>query len=302
MINSRVPWYKYKLLSLCVKLFSYLHLINKSSKIQHIKRKYLIKAISDIKLISETSGAAHTLYHPNKTSDEVNSIKKYLDELIRECKSRGLNDLDIILWAEEIMNSDYFFNEKKHHVRWAQDINRLNDFYKILNERTTIRNVEKQSFDKELIYKLISSAIEAPSSCNKQGWRFVIIDDPKIIDGIAKIKKQSFIKDFPYIIVCCFDKEAYRGLDCEMTPYLDCGGAIMNLVNSSTALGIGSCWCNFAIKNIGKKAHNNLRSLIKLPKSIIPVSIVGIGIPSKINKKPCRNNLKFYLILENKKW
>ena len=300
---SRINWYKYKSLAIYVKLLSTLHLINKNSKIQHTKRKYLIKSVSNTKLISETAGAAHTLYHPNKTQEEVKSIKKYLNELIEECEFRKLDNSKIIIWAREIMNSNYISNDEiqENKSKWDPNINRLDELYKVLKERTSIRSVKKQNFNKELIYRLISSAIEAPSSCNKQSWRFVIVEDSKKIEEISRIKKQPFIKNFPYIIVCCFDKESYKGLDYEMTPYLDCGGAIMNLVNSATAIGLASCWCNFTIKKTGTKAHNHLRKLIKLSKNIIPVSIVCVGVPQKINKKPTREDLKFYMPYEDKK-
>ncbi|NTV24313.1 MAG: hypothetical protein HGA85_08165, partial [Nanoarchaeota archaeon] len=145
---------------------------------------------------------------------------------------------------------------------------------------------------------LIDCAVEAPSSCNKQGWRFILIEDKEKIEKIAIIKNQMFLKRFPYIIICCFDKDVYMGLDIKETPFLDMGAAIMNLCNAAAATDLAVCWCNFTLSNVGKKRHEELRSLLNIDERLIPVSLVALGIPGKVPEKPPREGHRYYMPMD----
>jgi nitroreductase len=62
---------------------------------------------------------------------------------------------------------------------------------------TTTRSVRKRldltrPVEPEVIERCIEIAIQAPSGSNAQGWRFLVLTDPDLRAGIARLYKQSF--------------------------------------------------------------------------------------------------------------
>lgn len=260
------------------------------------KRGLLINTVSDMKLLSELSGVAHVLYHPHKKEADIASVKAFLAELLAETDRRAIKAPAITGWAKELLVATYVPQVTTTEPQWRPDKKALANYLRLARKRTSVRYVASQSFKKDLVYDLVRCAIEGPSSCNKQSWRFLVLNDKETIKRIALIKSQPFIADYPYVVVACFDKKVYGGLDNRNTPYLDLGGALMNLTNAATAAGIASCWCNFSINNTGKKKHKALRALLSIPKDIIPVSLVCLGIAAYVPQKPRREDVRFYMV------
>ncbi len=281
---------------LCEGLYS-LKLINKNHPLYHKKRDMAIKIIPDSKLLSEIAAVTHVLLHPLKKPVDIESVKKHVTMLLDEAKARNLKKNNVISWSEKMLEREYEDIESVDK-EFIPDTARLLEFEKIVRKRTTNRYISKKRFPKKVLYRLIESAVQAPSSCDRQGWRFVIADKKEDIEKVSIIKKQPFIKNFPYIILCCFDKEVYMGTDTKTTPYLDCGGAIMNLCNAGVAIGLSACWLNFSIGSVGKNRHAEMRKLFNIPEKFVPVSLVGMGLPYKKTEKPPRENVNHYLPLE----
>ncbi|MBI4145268.1 nitroreductase family protein [Candidatus Woesearchaeota archaeon] len=285
--------------ALATKTLDYFGKADKNGTLFQQKRKYLLRIIPTAKALSEIAAVAHVLYHPMKRDEDVQSIKNHLRSLLAEGRRRKLQEHETFKWAERLLADGYAPSLKDgSEMPWAPKIDRMKTYRSFAKERTTVRDVLPRKFDRAIIHDLIEIAVEAPSSCNKQGLRFIIYDDPALIEKIAAIKRQAFLKKFPYILACCFDKEAYMGTDIAMTPYLDAGGALVNLANAATALGLGACWCNFSIKNAGAYRHHLFRQAVDLPKNLIPVSFVALGIPGKVLPKPPREPARFYLPYE----
>lgn len=282
--------------ALCEGLHS-LKLISKNHPLYHKKRDMSVKIIPDSKLVSEIAAVTHVLLHPLKKTKDIESVKRHVTMLLEEAKARGLKKNNVISWSEKMLKKEYEDIESVDK-KFTPDIARIQGFEKIVRERTTNRYISKKKFPKAVLYRLIESAVQAPSSCDRQGWRFVIADKRDVIEKISIIKKQPFIKNFPYIILCCFDKEVYMGTDSKTTPYLDCGGAIMNLCNAGVAIGLSACWLNFSIGSVGKKRHDEMRELLGIHDKYIPVSLIGLGLPYKKTEKPPRENVSYYLPLE----
>ena len=58
------------------------------------------------------------------------------------------------------------------------------ELQKAIKKRRSIRVFEERPVEKEKIEKIIDAGIQAPSACNVQGWRFIVITDQKIKDEI----------------------------------------------------------------------------------------------------------------------
>jgi len=293
-------YFVYLFFSVSSRLLYKFGIINKNNFLFQKKRQFLLKIVPDQKLLAQVGAVGHGLYHPKRTKEDIKSVKNHLRSLLKECEKRGFTNHKRIKWARKILDNKY-----DHYPLYSRgftpNLNDLKLFEKIVRKRKTIRHVTKKKFNTDLIKRLLSSAVEAPCSCDRQSWRFVIVDKKKEIEKLASIKRQRFIKDFPYVVVACFNKTAYLGTDSRMTPYLDCGAAIMNLCNAASSVGIASSWLNFTENDVGKKKHGKVKKLLNLNDELVPVSLIGLGIPKKKLPKPARENVEFYIVEKNGK-
>ena len=59
-------------------------------------------------------------------------------------------------------------------------------FLDIANKRYSVRNYKNVSVPQEKINRCVEAARLAPSACNSQPWKFIIVDDPELVNELAK--------------------------------------------------------------------------------------------------------------------
>jgi nitroreductase len=59
-------------------------------------------------------------------------------------------------------------------------LEKSNDFYQWMDQRRTVREFSKETFDIRIIENIIKTASTAPSGAHKQPWTFCLIKDPEI--------------------------------------------------------------------------------------------------------------------------
>ncbi len=142
--------------------------------------------------------------------------------------------------------------------------------------------------DGDLEY-VLEAARWAPSACNVQPWRFVVVRKSENIHkvwestvGILNITPQNFILKAPVLIVVCTDTKAYRGhqaiVKADLFCIQDSAVATMNLLLAVCDRGLGACW-------VGTFNEDKLRVTLNIPSHVKPVAIIPIG-HTKSNEKP----------------
>jgi nitroreductase len=135
---------------------------------------------------------------------------------------------------------------------------------------------------------MLEAARLAPSACNKQPWRFAVVEDQAVR---LRLIDEAFLKGIPMkwasnagaIIALGMAKSAIThriapkisGVD---YPLLDLGIAGEHLVLQAEELGLGACW-------IGWIKPKKVREIVKWPRSIEPVSLITVGWPSSEDRK-----------------
>ena len=66
-------------------------------------------------------------------------------------------------------------------------------FLDLANKRYSVRNYKKTPVPQEKINRCIEAARLAPSACNSQPWKFIVVDDPKFIKELAKTAFEGFL-------------------------------------------------------------------------------------------------------------
>lgn len=162
-------------------------------------------------------------------------------------------------------------------------------FSELVKHRTSCRAYDPRPVPREYLERMLEAARLAPSACNKQPWRFAIVETEEIR---MRLINEAFLAGIPMkwaihagaIIALGMEKSAIThriapkisGVD---YPLLDLGIAGEHLVLQAEELGLGTCW-------IGWIKPKEVRRIVGWPRSIEPVSLITVGWPSSEDRKP----------------
>jgi nitroreductase len=156
--------------------------------------------------------------------------------------------------------------------------------------RRSIRVFRPGLVEDELVRALLEAAMAAPSAVAKDPWRFVVIRERSCLAEIASVLPNGqMLADAAVGIMVCGDLEAAH--DRQLSYLLqDCSAAIENLLLAAHILGLGGCWLGVHPREDRIK---NIRRILRLPESVIPVSGVAIGWPGEVKEARTRYNAAF---------
>ena len=143
------------------------------------------------------------------------------------------------------------------------------DFISLIKTRRSIRLFQDKKIDQEIAKKIIEMATYAPSACNIQGWRFIIVDKQDKKQEIVDYGGSINIKNAPLGILVLYDNRTKN------KEYMDdiqsAAAAIQNMLLTIHNLGLGACWtCHLPSKK-------QLRKIFKIPKIMSPIAYIIIG-------------------------
>lgn len=148
------------------------------------------------------------------------------------------------------------------------------DIFEAIKNRRSVRVFQDKPVGKELIEKIIEAGIHAPSNCNVQGWRFIVIDKQEAKDKIVENGGAVLIKKAPAGILVVYDN---RTKNFEYKDYIQSAAASMqNIFLAATALGLGCCWLNHL------PSQRILRKILNIPGHFSPIGFLMLGYPKHI--------------------
>jgi nitroreductase len=178
----------------------------------------------------------------------------------------------------------------------------LMEVFEAIKGRRSIRSYTESEVTKKDVNKMLEAATWAPSACNKQSWRFVVVRRPETVEKLYRAasystQHQIFVKKAKVVIVVCSDLSVYKTFPnkeraLSLFTIQETAAATQNLLLAAHALGFGACWVSLFSEDQVKEALN-------LPKNIRPLVIIPLGhAKSKTSPKP-RKPLKDVVNYEN---
>lgn len=150
------------------------------------------------------------------------------------------------------------------------------ELYEGLISRRSIRNYTGGKISDDSIEAIIKAGMYAPSARNCRPWHFIVIDDREILKKIMSVHPySSMLSQASHAIVVCGDKKAENGPGYYR---LDCSAATQNILLAAHSMNLGAVWLGVEPR---EERINAISNILGLPSSVIPLSIVSIGIPSK---------------------
>lgn len=155
----------------------------------------------------------------------------------------------------------------------------------LVRRRRSVRKYLPKPVPREDILKCIEAARLAPSACNSQPWKFIVVDDPelknrlcdRIFSGIYSMNK--FAKEAPVLVAVVSEKQTFLsslGGQIRSTQYylVDVGIACEHFILQAAELGIGSCW-------IGWFDEKPLKEMLKVPREKKVDIVISLGYPEE---------------------
>ena len=113
--------------------------------------------------------------------------------------------------------------------------------------RRSIRQFTDQPVERTIIQTLLEMAILAPSASNRQPWRFIILDDPVLVQKIRAFSP-GIGGNPPCLIVFCLDSQRLpvmrNGTIDRTCGIIDLAMAAENMMLAATSHGLGTCVIN----------------------------------------------------------
>ena len=123
----------------------------------------------------------------------------------------------------------------------------------LLKHRKSVREFLDRPVERDKIMMCLEAARLAPSECNSQPWRFIVVDDRQLKDRLCDAafggiySMNSFCKTAPVMVVVISEKSKFIARIGEMfrgTKYylIDIGITCEHFVLQAEDLGLGTCW------------------------------------------------------------
>ena len=146
-----------------------------------------------------------------------------------------------------------------------------------IETRRSVRKYRPDPIPEETLHQVTEALRLAPSACNNQPWRFIIVNDQSLRAKVAQASRgQLFMAEAPVIIVgCALPKKAYPSMggywnsaDVDVTIALD------HLTLAAAAAGLGTCW-------IGAFDEEAIKTLLSIPPEAKIVAMTPLGYPKQ---------------------
>jgi len=154
------------------------------------------------------------------------------------------------------------------------------NFLDLVKSRQSTRKYQDTPIDSEALNRCLQAARLAPSACNSQPWKFIVVSgetkDKMFKAAFSGIYAMNFfIKPVPVFIVVLREKSSYvatlagsfRGVEYSL---IDIGIACEHLVLQAEEEGLGTCW-------LGWFNEKEVKNVLGLPKDTKIDIVISVG-------------------------
>lgn len=154
----------------------------------------------------------------------------------------------------------------------------------LFNRRQSTRAYTDEPVEPEKLLRCIEAARLAPSACNAQPWKFIVIDDPELKNKIADqtssklLGMNHFTKQAPIHIAVVREKANFTStvgqvLKDKEYPLIDIGIATIQFCLQATSEGLATCI-------LGWFKEKEVKRLLNIPRNKRLELIVTVGYPA----------------------
>ena len=147
------------------------------------------------------------------------------------------------------------------------------EYSKLIEKRFSVRSFTDEPVKKEAIDKILEAAHLAPTACNYQPQRILVINSPEAIEKLRNCTRAHFGTNCAFLICYNNDECWTRKYDGEKSGVVDASIVATHMMLAAENEGVGSTWV----------MHFNPAKVcveFNLPENIVPVALLVMGYPS----------------------
>jgi nitroreductase len=161
----------------------------------------------------------------------------------------------------------------------------------LIRSRQSDRKYHKRPIEEEKLERIIEAGRMAPSACNAQPWKFILVTDPELLEKIAEaasariLGMNVFVGQAPALIVIVRESVNLSSkiggtIKDKDYSHIDIGIAAGNICLQAEAEGLGSCMIGWFDEKMVKK-------LLSIPSSkrVYLIITLGYSLNEKREKK-----------------
>lgn len=151
-------------------------------------------------------------------------------------------------------------------------------------KRRSVRSFTQDKLTHHQIERLLRAAMQAPTAHNFQPWEFIVVEDRDLQEKISVMSPFAKpARKAATLIIVCANLPAVEK-DPVWWPQ-DVSAATQNILLQAVEDQLGAVWLGFWPE---KDRVDALRALLKIPDSVVPFSVIAVGIPEKEIEKTDR--------------
>ncbi len=186
-------------------------------------------------------------------------------------------------WAKEVFG---LYQDEKNKPHQRRTFNRHHEYteaekgaiQKIIYNRRSCRNFDPgRKIDLELVRTLVKLANASPSSCNRQTCFVFLVEqteDMAVIESCSSGGK-GFASRAPYTLIVCTDLCSYNLPAERHLIYIDGGIFSQTLMLAAEALGLSTCFLNWASQSDGDETV--MRKRFEIPEYFEIIGLINMG-------------------------
>jgi nitroreductase len=177
-------------------------------------------------------------------------------------------------------------------------------FLELALNRQSVRGYAPSQVEPEKLNRCLEAARIAPSACNAQPWKFIVVDEPELKTAIAKatssklLSMNHFTMQAPVLIVIVIEKANLTSSIGQMIkdrefPLIDLGITTEHICLQATSEGLGTCI-------LGWFDEQEVKKLLFIPKQKRVGLILTLGYPASNEIRPKKRKLLNEIVSHNK--
>ncbi len=151
------------------------------------------------------------------------------------------------------------------------------DVMEAIRRRRSVREYRGDPILDAVLERVTDALRLAPSACNYQPWRFLLVKDPGLRAEVARAcHGQLWMADAPVTVVACaLPGAAYKRMgETWNSADVDVAIALDHLTLAAAGEGLGTCW-------IGSFDEKAVKKLLGIPADAKVVGLTPLGRPAR---------------------
>ena len=148
------------------------------------------------------------------------------------------------------------------------------DFLKLAQDRYSVRKFKNEHLEKKVIDEILKAGHLAPTGCNNQPQRILVINTDEAIQKLKGCTKCHFDAPTAMLVCYCKDEVWTRKYDGKTCGVADACIVATHMMLQAHSIGVGSTW----VMHFDPEA---MREAYSIPANVEPVALLVMGYPAE---------------------